>query len=153
MKPKPGAILLLVAGLCLSGPIEAAKFSGRPLHMTGVSKANQVTLDAVDAWFTMPNMVVDFTTTKTGPAVATFCVEVETGSPLLIRIRESGVGDWEPGATEFISETAGAFEVYCFSWFATLPPGDYKIKAQWMNLLGGNAPRVENRSLRVEHEK
>ena len=152
MKNALGVILLLAGGLGVSEPVEAARFSGRPLKMTAVTKSDgPFTLNVVNQWKTVPGMFVDFTTTKPGAAVATFCAEVTTGSPLLIRIRESGVGDWEPGGTQFVADTA-SIQTHCFSWFATLPAGTYRIKAQFMNLLGGNLPTMSNRSLRVQHE-
>ena len=157
MKNVLAAFLLLAAGLGLAESLEAAEFSGRPLKMTAVTADDGVAFQAVDQWVTVPDMIVDFTTTKQGPAVASFCLEVTTGTPLLIRIRQPGVGDWDPGPTRLVdattTNTSLLFQTHCFSWFTSLSADTYRIKAQWMNLLGsGVAPEIKNRSLRVDHE-
>jgi len=153
MKKVLGVLLLLVGALGESEPIEAAKFSGRLLKMTAATKADSQALSVAGKWKTVPGMFVDFTTTKNGPAVATFCASVSTSDfdgQLFVRVWEAGAGNWEPGWTEFDTKEF-FFKTRCFSWFATLPAGSRRIRVQY---LGTNPDSgfVNERSLRVQHE-
>ena len=154
MKNAIGAILLLAGGLVVGSPLEAEEFSGRVLSMTAVTRDDIKGTNAT-SWKTVPGMVVEFTTTKEGPAVATFCAQAVTQhqqTGIEVRLRESGVGNWDPGEALFDFSTDILPTSRCFSWFAMRPAGTYKVKVQWRLAGAVTVAEAFARSLRVQHE-
>ena len=150
MKKALGVLLLLAAGLGVCEPLaaETIRYSGRLPRFTAVTRDDYRATTATD-WQNVPGTWVEFTTTKQGPAVATFCGTTATGSADSVAMRIAGVGDWKPRLVQMDHGNL-LFKARCMTSFAVLPAGTHRIRVQWIT--NGTAA-VEVRSLKVDHEK
>ena len=155
MKRALRVLLLLAIGLGVYEPLEAKaeRFSGRLPKFSAVAREDQQ-MTTEGGWHNVPGTWVQFTTTREGPAVATFCGALAVGGQDKdLRMRANGAGQWSPGEVlvDASRSSEGWVRTRCFAWFANLPAGTHKVRIQWTTALPSDA-MVRWRSLKVEHQ-